>query len=246
MIIESPYTKIKLPPKKFKIEGQKNLVVLDVKNGLSLGDYVINTKQNGDIDENGTIYYDNVNLIKVKEHYEDGLGSYYSVIDKPIPFERIVIDEDRKYYVTSIKRTTMKSKLENGVPRTETETRLVLEYLDPNLRPIRDVNFYDKMINLYYQKQNAELQEIRESVETGKEYLYVQLAPYDFIEQFRYSKNPFEKNKKLTQEQCEEFLSFTDAMLKKNFTSETFEPSQEYYELSELAKKFVETEKTLK
>ena len=67
MIIESPYTKIKLPPKKFKIEGQKNLVVLDVKNGLSLGDYVINTKQNGDIDENGTIYYDNVNLIKVKD-----------------------------------------------------------------------------------------------------------------------------------------------------------------------------------
>ena len=114
-------------------------------------------------------------------------------------------------------------------------------YYDPNMREIKDLEFYDNMVKLYNELDKNEAREVVRLLDekADKDELPYKVYCYDFIKKFEDRNNPFKEGEKLTKEQVETFLSFTDAMLKEEFIGKDFQPDREYGSLMDIARKYV-------
>lgn len=230
-------------PTKFQFPDRPDVVPLHAQNGLAYGPCSLFVREGGTSEDkgNGIRVYTNVDVILGKKCYDDNVGEYVDVQEKPIRKKVLAVDEGRMCYAEPYLRTTGKSYMVQGEPAFFFNQSNEVNFYDPNFRQIGDMKFYDKMVESYKRVLRQELAEVNDALNNHEDAMH-NVFCYDFIAQFEGSKNPFEKDKKLTKEQKEEFLSFTDAMLKSEFVKEDYNYDSEYYTLKEIAHKYVEKE----
>lgn len=231
------------PLTKFQFGDDPRVVKLNARNGLSYGPCLI-VLNDDSVCENkdGIKVYSNVEIVSGKQYYDDNVGEYVEAPEMPKKKQVFAVDEKHMYYAEPYIRTTAKSQMLHGEPIFYFNQSEQVKYYDPNMRLIGDLEFYDKMVKLCREMQEREINAIDKAIKEGKDDFKYQVYCYDFIEQFQGSKNPFEEGKKLTLEQREEFLSFTDAMLKNEFIREDYTYNPECYTLLDIAHKYVEKE----
>lgn len=228
------------PKTKFQFGDDPRVVELDARNGLSYGPLAVILNANSRYEiRNGVKVYSDIELAYGEKHYDDNVGEYVEAPEMPKKKQVFAVDEKHMYYAEPYIRTTAKSQMLHGEPIFYFNQSEQVKYYDPNMRLIGDLEFYDKMVKLCREMQEREIKSINKALDEGKDDFKYQIYCYDFIEQFEGSKNPFEEGKKLTLEQREEFLSFTDAMLKNEFIREDYTYNPECYTLLDIAHKYV-------
>ena len=218
-------------------------ISLNARNGLEEGAFfiVLRDESSTATYRDGVNFYTNINLQKAELTHSEEYGDYYRLIGAPKRFEALAVDEEHKYYIQPYTRRTAKSKMQGGQVLfhfTEDEAYI---YYDPNMREIKDLEFYDNMVKLYNELDKNEAREVVRLLDekADKDELPYKVYCYDFIKKFEDRNNPFKEGEKLTKEQVETFLSFTDAMLKEEFIGKDFQPDREYGSLMDIARKYV-------
>lgn len=172
--------------------------------------------------------YIQVMLIKAKVVPQEK-GSVLEVEGTGRIFSAVMVNEqDMRYeipYLIETRKLTQKGEEVKSVQRRA--------FFDPNLREIKDIKFYESLVNLYRELIEEEKTSNRLSLlkKESADNLRDRDFLFEFADRFANSKNPFKKNTTLTMEQKDEVASFTEAVARKAYTNENFELEDDYYEL---------------
>ena len=216
MFIESKYPK-------FRVRGLEDEIELMARSGVEYGDYIITLEDNFEEKKvSGVRVYTNANLLKVQRAKVND-EEVFLLSDKPIHFDKIAVDDFRKCYIV----------LPASAEKVGGQRNKEAVYLDPNLREIKDISFYELMAESCHDFERVEKMDAKGQADPMRK-----VFCYDFIESFEGGRNPFEFGKFINDEQKAEFFSFCDALLKTKFENDG-ELTEEYYNLTEIAQKLV-------